>query len=276
VGIEIRDKKEILGFLENDPFLHLYSIGDLDDFFWPFTHWYGWKEGGKLAALFLLYCAEPQIPTLLALEQNNRDAAINLLESLLPDLPERFFCHASSYISRELKVQFQTSSHAPSMKMRLAREAFKLPSQPDRFEVVNLNEQDLARIHALYEKAYPENWFDPRMLATGQYLGIVQDRLLAIAGIHVYSPVYRVAALGNIATDPDCRGEGLGTYLTGQLCRQLFDTVDRIGLNVRQSNQAAIRCYRQIGFVSHCQYEELLVQNPKRSFGSPQSRESQQ
>ena len=37
----LHDKKELEHFLNKDIYLHIYSIGDLDDFFWPYTIWYG-------------------------------------------------------------------------------------------------------------------------------------------------------------------------------------------------------------------------------------------
>lgn len=50
----LKDRGEIEGFLRGDPALHVYSIGDLDDFFWPHTTWFGWEEEEKLTAVFLL------------------------------------------------------------------------------------------------------------------------------------------------------------------------------------------------------------------------------
>src|SRR5438093_529591 len=85
--------------------------------------------------------------------------------------------------------------------------------------------------------AVGRNWFDPRMLETGHYYGIRQDgTLLSIAGVHVYSPRYRVAALGNITTRPAARGHGLATLVTAKLCQELLRSVDEIGLNVRADN----------------------------------------
>jgi predicted GNAT family acetyltransferase len=146
--------------------------------------------------------------------------------------------------------------------MRLEKRHFSPPQQSQEHSVVKLGASDLQGILDLYDKAYPGNWFDPRMLATGQYLGIEDGgTLIAIAGIHVYSPTYQVAALGNITTHPRFRGKGLSTYLTAVLCRQLFQNVDWIGLNVAASNTPAIRCYKKIGFAEHSKYEEVLVKS---------------
>jgi hypothetical protein len=76
-------------------------------------------------------------------------------------------------------------------------------------ENVRLNKTDLPSLQALYMASYPKNWFDPRMLETGHYFGIKEgDAIVCVAGVHVYSPRYRVAALGNISTHPECSGAG--------------------------------------------------------------------
>jgi predicted GNAT family acetyltransferase len=98
------------------------------------------------------------------------------------------------------------------------------------------------------------------MLETGQYVGIWEDgELVSVAGIHVYSPVYKIAALGNITTHPAKRGQGLGTIVTAGLCKRLLNTVDAIGLNVRSDNNPAIKAYEKIGFEVVATYHEWMV-----------------
>lgn len=110
---------------------------------------------------------------------------------------------------------------------------------------------------ALFEQAYPGNWFDHRMLDTGQYLGARQDgRLVAVAGVHVHSATYRVAAIGNVTTHPEVRGQGAGRACVAALCRQLGTTVDHIGLNVRADNATAVGLYRRLGFTDVTEFAE--------------------
>jgi predicted GNAT family acetyltransferase len=96
------------------------------------------------------------------------------------------------------------------------------------------------------------------MLETGRYYG-PRDAggLLSVAGVHVYSRRYRVAALGNIATHPAHRGKGYGTRVTGRLCRTLLDEVEHIGLNVKTDNEPALRCYRRLGLEVVARYAEF-------------------
>lgn len=52
-----------------------------------------------------------------------------------------------------------------------------------------LDADDLPALRRLYDVAYPGNWFDPRMLDTGQYVGVRDGgELVAVAGVHVFSP----------------------------------------------------------------------------------------
>lgn len=98
------------------------------------------------------------------------------------------------------------------------------------------------------------------MLKTNQYFGIHGPRgLVSVAGIHVYSPTYRVAALGNITTHPDFRRQGLGKAVTAKLCLSLLETVKHVGLNVQVDNEEAIRCYRRLGFEVIGSYGEWMA-----------------
>lgn len=66
------------------------------------------------------------------------------------------------------------------------------------------------------------------MIETGHYLGAFEgEEVVAIAGVHVYSERHRVAALGNVATHPRRRGQGLATAVTAALFRQLLGPAGR-------------------------------------------------
>ena len=130
----------------------------------------------------------------------------------------------------------------------------------DFSNVQPLTNQHLPELIDLYTASYPGNWFDPRMLQTGQYMGIhIDKQLVAVAGVHVYSAHYRVAALGNITTHPDHRGQGVGTAVTAALCKRLLKTVDTIGLNVKSDNAAAIALYQKLGFQIVTTYHEYMA-----------------
>src|SRR5262249_2791096 len=116
-------------------------------------------------------------------------------------------------------------------------------------------------VRAFYRVAYPGAYFEPVNLVRGPYIAIRERGVIAaIAGVHVYSPVMRVAALGNIATHPDTRGRGFARRATTALCRKLrADGIETIGLNVKLDNAVAIAVYRRIGFTDVAEYDEWRV-----------------
>lgn len=252
--VTLQERAEIEAFLRRDPLLHSYGIGDLDPFYWSYTRWYGLRTDAALRAIVLLYNGGSP-STVLALERET-DPLCELVASIRPQLPSRFHCHLSLGVSRVLSPHYTLTSHGVHWKMGL--------SNPARLEgvetgdVVELGPGNREELLRFYRDSYPGNWFDPRMLETGCYHGIREgNQLVSVSGIHVFSPEYRVAALGNIATRPDRRGRGLGLRVTAALCQRLLQEVDHVGLNVRADNRSAIRIYERLGFERVSEHEEF-------------------
>jgi len=252
------DKHSLESYLRRYPQVNYYSLGDLDDFFWPDTRWYISRQADEISALALLYTGEDPA-VLLAILNENRESLTGLLQSLIPDLPERVYTHLSPGLEALLSEKYSLEHHGEHFQMTLTD--FSALDAIDTAAVVPLSETDLPQLEVLYAAAYPGTWFNPRMLETGQYAGIrdALGNLLSVAGVHVYSPAYRVAALGNIATHPEHRGRGLATAAAAGLCRRLLRHVDLIGLNVRTDNLSAIRSYRKAGFEVSGTYHEWML-----------------
>jgi len=141
--------------------------------------------------------------------------------------------------------------------MLLTKNKFK--STENDGKIRRLGKDDFANIQSFYDSNYPQNWFDERMMDTGKYLGyMIDDSITGIAGIHVYSEEYRIAALGNIVTDVKYRSKSICRKLTSALCEDLFLTVDHIGLNVSSENLPAIKCYKNLGFEIIHEYNEIM------------------
>ena len=251
----IHDKATIAAFLRKRTDLHIYEIGDLDEFFWPHTLWFADAPDQQMSALCLLYVGQSQ-PTLLAL--GDPAPLVALIRSLSGLLPNWFYAHVSPGVEAAFDKVFQLEPHGNHLKMSLKNPTRLLGTDAPR--AVRLGPEDLGEVLQLYRESYPGNWFDPRMLETREYFGIREGpRLLSIAGIHVFSPAFRVAALGNITTHPDFRAKGLGKQVTKELCLSLLKQVDHVGLNVAADNQPAISCYRKLGFEIVAQYREFGV-----------------
>lgn len=253
----LHDKEIIEKFLRRNTWLHLYELGDLDDFFWQYTTWYALEEAQQIQSLVLVYSGY-KLPVLLGLAENVAPAR-ELLQSIMPLLPARFDAHLSGDLARILAGDYRIESYGPHYKMALM-DTSRL-DMVDTSEVVPLTVADVDELQALYSISYPVNSFDPRMLETGHYYGIRRDAMLvSIAGVHVYSPRYKVGVLGNVTTHPDYRGQHLGTMVCAKLCEALLETVDHIGLNVKADNAIAIACYKRLGFEVVGEYDEGLFE----------------
>jgi ribosomal protein S18 acetylase RimI-like enzyme len=255
-AVFLHDRDRIAAFLRRDPARNVYMIGDLDDFFWPYTQWYGLEDGGELREVALLY-AGTELPVLLALGEEPA-AMRELVRRVLHLLPARLYSHLGPDVLAAFDGAYDAEPHGEHAKMALAD-----PGRLDpvvALEAVRLSPADLAEVQEFYGAAYPDGWFDPRMLETGQYFGVRRDGTLAsVAGVHVYSPAYGAAAIGNVATRPELRGHGLATVATGALCRSLLERTPHVGLNVRADNASALACYRRLGFETVASYDEYML-----------------
>jgi len=251
----IKDRSALEEYFRRDLPLHLYSLGDLDDFYWPRITCYGIQTRKGLENVTPFYQGEG-LPVLLAFGELDSDYLWQL-QSLLPD---RFYAHMSAGLINEFSKNFLVTAHGDHFKMALVNfDSIKKANINNTFQLVDT---DLPEIDQLYRESYPDNAFDPRMLESGQYIGLrYQGRLVSIAGIHTYSAAYRVAALGNITTHPDFRGQGFGRAVTARLCQLLEGTTDFIGLHVKCDNQPAFSLYQSLGFRISSVYGEFSLKN---------------
>ena len=289
--VEITEKRVLEEyFRENDSFLHAYEIGDLDDFFWPYTKWYSIQDISFHTKSICLVYRGTSLPVLLAFGSNaayGKELLKKLVESAI--LPNKFYSHLSVGFRTALEFNYQADDHGRYWKMGLTDNS--KVEQVDTKNAVQLMPTDFSLIQQFYDEHYPGNWFDQRMLDSLQTFGIFasseddvrcysysgdsdknsvntagvvgrtdsRGALIAIAGIHVFSRNYRVASLGNIAVHSLYRGKGLARCVTAALVKSLLNEgVQLIGLNVSGDNAAAISCYRKLGFEKVGEYDEIM------------------
>jgi len=274
------NKKRLLKHFRKDPVLFAYHMGDLDDFFFPDCLWPAiFDARGDIDDVLLTYTGG-DTPVLLAFGRSDRFD--DLLREYLPIAPKKFFCHFQKQhhaILREFARETPLGTH---LKMKLdevqfaelcrsgpRRGGWSRQSQcrdgkhPDlRLDaVIRLDPSHESQLRALYAAAYPDSYFTPRMLPTGKFFGHLDNgAIVAVAGVHVVSDEYRIAALGNIATHPDYRGRGLATLVTHRLTNELVSEGKMVCLNVKADNAPAIACYRKIGFAPVHEYEEAVFE----------------
>jgi RimJ/RimL family protein N-acetyltransferase len=245
----------IEAFLRRAPYLHAYELGDLDPRETGHTTWFA---NEPIDAAVLLYCGLAT-PTIIALADGDPAALHALLATTAPELPPRFYAHLTPGVEAALAPGYRAELLGHHVKMGLASPIAGAADDPIG-RILRLGPKHAAEALAFYAASYPTSYFEPVNLERGPYIAIRDDRgIAAIAGVHVYSQVLRVASLGNIATRPDARGRGHARRATAALCRLLQAEVDVIGLNVRIDNAPAIACYRAVGFEVRHAYDEWLV-----------------
>jgi ribosomal protein S18 acetylase RimI-like enzyme len=250
----------IEAFLRRAPYLHIYELGDLDPREAEHTTWIA---NHPIDAVALLYRGL-STPTIIALADGDPAALAALVAANAHALPPRFYVHLTPGIEAALGPRYRLELLSHNLKMGLAspvadRADARADARADG-PIVRLGPEDAGEAVAFYAASYQTSYFEPVNLERGPYV-VIRDGhgIAAIAGVHVYSPVLRVASLGNIATRPDVRGRGYARRVTAALCRLLQAEVDVIGLNVRADNAAAIACYRAVGFDVRHAYDEWLV-----------------
>jgi len=268
--VRLTDPDVIAAFYRPNLAAHLYEVGDLDDAFRSRTDYWALVDGaGAVQQAALLYTASPELTILVATtEAGWRGLMRELLTALAPALPDRVYMHVNADVAPVLMTDggYGAEPHGTHLKMAL--------TDPDRAwtaaetaDTLRLGPEDAGEVSGLYAAAYSGGWFDPALLGTGLYFGARSREnggpLLSVAGVHVASDRWGVAAIGNVATRPEARGRGLARAVCAALCRDLIGRgVRHVGLNVRTDNAAAVACYRGLGFAPVAEYEEIMLTRP--------------
>jgi len=240
---------------------HVYGLADLDEPFWEGARCFVLERAdGEIDAVALLLEAL-ELPILYAVAPPGDARTCALIEALAPQLPGVFFANLPLGAAERLEPEFAIEPHGAHVKMALpGPEAL---ARVDTRAVEPLGPADYDELAAFYagEAYLPEErggrFFSRYMLTLGPWFALRErGGLVAVAGLHVRSRRFGVAALGNIATRPDRRGRGLARAVTARLCEALLPSTPHLGLNVHVSNAAARRCYESLGFRERLRYDE--------------------
>jgi hypothetical protein len=180
--LKVSDKEVIYSFSRKDIYLFAYHIGDLDDFFFHDCTWYGLIDGDQVTELILLFSGL-STPTLLVFGYSRISI---LLEEIINNLPDRFYCHYQKGLEKYFLSKYEMTYFGTHLKMKHQGLPKDLRSKKF-YNCTQLTEEQTDQMIVLYEKAYPNTYFEPFMVKTGKYYGIVEDDILkSIAGVHVY------------------------------------------------------------------------------------------
>jgi [ribosomal protein S18]-alanine N-acetyltransferase len=109
---------------------------------------------------------------------------------------------------------------------------------------------DLPQVIAIERRAFPAPWSLAMFvleLSKPSGICLAADEDGKLVGYLICSRYDTVWHVMNVAVDPVLQGNGIGTAMLEHLLAETQDT-DRFTLEVRQSNDAAIRLYERLGF----------------------------
>ncbi|MCP5096250.1 MAG: GNAT family N-acetyltransferase, partial [Chloroflexi bacterium] len=155
--IYIHDKTRIEAFLRRDPILHMFGLGDLDDFYWPFTSWYGLESNSQIRQLILTYIDAPTL-VLMALADERFNEMRELLCSIIHLLPRRLYVHLSEGLADVLGDAYHLHARGMYLRMGLTHQVGLTPANTDT--VIQLELSDLPEIERFFVESYPENVFN--------------------------------------------------------------------------------------------------------------------
>jgi len=218
--------EKIRKILETDRMWSAYALADLDPKYNEFCSWMVNQD-----SVILIYRGlDP--PVLFAIGQASH------LESLFSQVPSARYTYTLLDFSREIiksRLEIKIEHH-------MWRMALKIEQFP------GTQSQGVVKL----------GLFVPMQLEMGPFYGLYEDdELVSIAGVHIQSHWASVAAIGNIFTKPDRRGQGLATRVTAAVIEDVLSQgVETIVLNVGMDNHPALACYRKLGFWPYCDYYE--------------------
>ncbi|MBN2303861.1 MAG: GNAT family N-acetyltransferase [Anaerolineae bacterium] len=256
----LTDKAAIRAYLNRDRIVTAYALGDLDDAFWPQSEFYGARragesgESGDLVALLLVYRGfDPPVFTAFG----EPDGVRAILDAV--DLPDEMYYLWLPDNEAALDAYYERPNAKQEWRMVLEPERF---DPPDLGRAARINPDQAGELAALYQQAAEPGEevvaFSPWQIGHGVFYGIWQGgELVAAAGTHVWSPVERIGAIGNVFTRPDARGMGYATVCTAAVVVAGLEAgIDPVILNVRQNNAPAIHVYEKLGFRRCCLFLE--------------------
>jgi ribosomal-protein-alanine N-acetyltransferase len=133
--------------------------------------------------------------------------------------------------------------------------AANVASEQPRLEIRRLAYPDLPQVIGIERRAFPTPWSLAMFVLelskpSGICLAAVLDagggkRLVGYLICSRYETVWHVM---NVAITPEHRREGIASALLGELYARVGDEQGRYTLEVRRSNDAAIRLYEREGF----------------------------
>jgi ribosomal protein S18 acetylase RimI-like enzyme len=245
-----RDRGMLRRFLERDRLFAAYALADTDDREFGRTRWgVAFEDGAPVAVVMEYRGVSPQ-----PLFMMGDPAGIS---AILRDVVRTRVAYASlrPEMVPAVRTRYRVEAPAPMVRMVVDRGTFR----PVVGEAVRLDQGDAWHLDRLYQLGLGAH-LPPEAVASGVYYGVRRGtRLIAAAGTHVISPQVGIAAVGNVYTHREYRGQGLGRVVTSAVTAELLHECETVVLNVRADNPPALVAYRALGYRAAAEFEERLI-----------------
>ena len=245
-----RDRKMLERFMSQDRLFAAYAIADMDDAEFARTRWGVASEDGQLVAVVMEYRGLSPQPLFVMGEPH-------AIRAILGDTIRTRIAYLAARpgVAAAITDIYHVDAGASMLRMAVDRSGFR----PVSGGAVRLDAADTRHLNRLYELGLTQ-WLPAESVAHGIYYGVRRGgRLVAAAGTHVISRSYGLAAVGNVYTRRDARGQGLAKQVTSAVTAELLESVGQVVLNVRADNAPAIAVYKALGYREHVGFEERLV-----------------
>ncbi len=241
--------------LLTDPVWSAYALADLREDLLPLCQWT--VAGNGLALIFT--GLEPPILLTVGEPEDVADALVRAV------LPEEVYLSVREEHLPAVGAYYAGGNYRSMVRMSLGQDV-ALP--PATHQLTRLTPADVPAIEALIALGGPfaPDGFAPYQVADGFFFGVADGAggLAAVGGTHILNYAEGVAAIGNVYTRPDSRGQGYARAITTEIVSQLRAAgLPLIVLNVNSENQIARCLYDSLGFMEHCSFVEGIVR--KRS-----------
>lgn len=245
-----RDRELLHAFLNRDRLFAAYAIADTDDLEFGRTRWGVAFDDGEPVAVVMEYRGISPQPLFV---MGDPDGVSAILRDVIRT--RIAYLAAKAEVVPAVRDHYRVEPAAEMVRMCVDRASFT----PVLGDAVRLDQGDTRHLNRLYELGLT-SWLPTEAVAAGIYYGVRRGtRLIAAAGTHVISPTYGIAAVGNVYTNREYRGQGLAKVVTSAVTSELLRSVDTVVLNVRADNPPALATYRALGYRDYTHFDERLV-----------------
>lgn len=248
----VDDPAELATLFRRDVHNHIYALADLDEPFWSASTW--WRRGDAAVGLVGLPEGEQIVYAVSSADPNG---TLALAAELVGEIPAGLVTGVHGIAAVFERSGRSIVWHRGYHRFHLVDRS-SVPAPDPR--LVALTGADVDDVVELYATVPDAAFFLPSMLDDDTFVGVrVEGVLVAVAGTHVLSERYDVAAVGAVFVHPAHRGRGLGAAVTAGTIGRIGGRVSTIGLNCTDHNHAARRIYLAMGFEPALGYDECEV-----------------